>query len=159
MHSLHVILDNQNANGAYIACPNMPDYQFSWFRDGAYIAYALTLDGDRVGEAYKDSMSAQWESVYRFNTWCAARINERAERMQRAISQVARGTAPDMRDVLNARYRVDGSEGPDEWPEFQLDGLGSWLWSLGVYAEKFGFTPLPIAWEEAVDHAAHYLAA
>ena len=44
-HSLAVILDNQQPSGAYLACPTMPDYQFSWFRDGAFIAYALTLDG------------------------------------------------------------------------------------------------------------------
>ena len=51
-HSLAVILDNQQASGAYLACPNMPDYQFSWFRDGAFIAYALTLDGFRVNTTH-----------------------------------------------------------------------------------------------------------
>lgn len=158
-HSLRVILQNQDANGAYLACPNMPDYQFSWFRDGAYIAYALTLDGAMVSEPYAGSMSAQWESAFRFHNWCAERINERAERIERAIASVRAGAAPDMADVLNARYRVDGREGPDEWPEFQLDGIGTWLWSLKEYVARVGFTPLPVAWEDAAERAARYLAA
>ncbi len=158
-HSLRVILQNQHANGAYLACPNMPDYQFSWFRDGAYIAYALTLDGNTVSEPFAGSMGAQWESAFRFHTWCAERINERAERIERAIKSVRQGRAPDMADVLNARYRVEGQEGPDEWPEFQLDGIGTWLWSLKEYIDYTGFTPLPVAWEDAIERAARYLAA
>jgi GH15 family glucan-1,4-alpha-glucosidase len=158
-HSLRVILDNQTADGAYIACPNMPDYQFSWFRDGAYIAYALTLDGDLISAMHGDSIGAQWESVFKFHSWCAERINERAERISRAMASAERGERPDARDVLNARYRADGQEGPDEWPEFQLDGIGTWLWSLGEYIRYTGFTPLPVAWEAAAETAARYLAA
>ena len=158
-HSLRVILDNQHANGAYIACPNMPDYQFSWFRDGAYIAYALTLDGEGVSEVHGGSMSAQWESVFRFHNWCAERINERAMQIERAIAAVQAGNLPDKRDVINTRYRAEGMEGPDDWPEFQLDGVGTWLWSLQEYVKRIGFDPLPVAWEGAVDLAARYLAA
>ncbi len=158
-YSRRVILDNQTPEGAYIACPNMPDYQFSWFRDGAYIAYALTLDGDKVGDHYKGSMSAQWESVFHFHNWCAARIHERSERIERAITEAERGEMPEIGDLINARYRADGLEGPDDWPEFQLDGVGLWLWSLAEYVERWGFTPLPIFWEEAATQAAHYLAA
>ena len=43
--SQQVILENQQPGGGYLACPTMPDYAFSWFRDGAFIAYALTIDG------------------------------------------------------------------------------------------------------------------
>src|SRR5664279_3757338 len=137
----------------------MLDYQYSWFRDGAYIAYALTLDGEGISAVDKGSISAQWESVFRFHNWCAERINERAERIQRAIDSVARGELPHSGDVLNARYRVDGQEGPDEWPEFQLDGIGTWLWSLQAYIDHIGFTPLPVAWEMAVELSARYLVA
>lgn len=157
--SLNVILNNQAENGAYTACPNMPDYQFSWFRDGAYIAYALTLDGETGSAQHNFSMGAQWESAFRFHNWIAARILERSARVERAIAAVQRGETPDMRDVLNARYRVDGLEGPDEWPEFQLDGPGTWLWSLREYVERVGIRPLPEAWAEAVELTARYLAA
>ncbi len=158
-HSLRVILDNQDASGAYIACPNMADYGYSWFRDGAYIAYALAVDGEIGSEQYAGSMGAQWESVFRFHQWCAERIAERADGIARSIAVAERGETPEMGDLLNARYRADGGEGPDGWPEFQLDGIGTWLWSLRQYLLRIGFTPIPAGWDEAVDLAARYLAA
>ena len=157
--SLTIILSNQAPNGAYPACPTMPDYQFSWFRDGAYIAYALTLDGEAGSAQYNGSMGAQWESAFRFHNWAAARIIERTERLERAIAAAHRGETPHMRDVLNARYHLDGLEGPDEWPEFQLDGPGTWLWSLREYVERVGIQPLPGVWATAIELTARYLAA
>lgn len=158
LHSLRVILDNQQASGAYLACPTMLDYQFSWFRDGAYIAYALSVDGQTVGIQH-GGMAAQWESANRFHNWCAEMIINREERVERCIAAVERGKKPDPRDLLNARYRADGLEGPDEWPEFQLDGLGTWIWSLHQYLRIARITPIPEAWELAVRLAARYLAA
>jgi GH15 family glucan-1,4-alpha-glucosidase len=158
-HSLRVILDNQHASGAYIACPNMPDYQYSWFRDGAYIAYALTLDGEAVSAFYKGSMAAQWESASRFHDWCAGVVNDRQVAIQRSIDRVNRGQALDMQDVLHARYLPDGKEGPDGWPEFQLDGPGTWLWALEQYIRRARITPLPVAWERAIRLTARYLEA
>ncbi len=157
--SLTVILENQQPGGAYLACPNMPDYRYSWFRDGAYIAYALTLDGAEAGIAYSGSMAAQWESAGRFHNWCAEVINRRAEGLERSIARAQHGEPPVLADTLNARYLPDGSEGPDDWPEFQLDGPGTWLWSLAEYVDRTRAHPLPLAWERAVDLTARYLAA
>jgi GH15 family glucan-1,4-alpha-glucosidase len=157
--SLEVILDNQQPGGAYLACPTMPDYQFSWFRDGAFIAYALTLDGERASLSYKGSMAAQWESAGRFHAWCADAITCRAERLERCIERAQSGQPLVLADTLNARYRADGSDGPDDWPEFQLDGPGAWLWSLSEFVTRVRIRPLPLAWERAVDLAARYLAA
>ena len=92
--SLKVILGNQAANGAYPACPTMPDYQYSWFRDGAYIAYALTLDGEAGSAQFNGSMGAQWESAFRFHNWVAARVIERTDRLERAIAAAQRGETP-----------------------------------------------------------------
>jgi len=137
----------------------MPDYQFSWFRDGAYIAYALVLDGRATSLSYKGSMAAQWESAARFHTWCAGLINARADRLERCIERANAGLPLVMTDVLNARYRSDGREGPDGWPEFQLDGPGTWLWSLSEFVKWTRTSPLPLAWEQAVILVARYLAA
>lgn len=156
--SLHIILDNQKAGGAFLACPTMPDYQFSWFRDGAYIAYALTLDGAEGSAQYSGSMAAQWEAAFRFHNWCAVQVVNRAEALNRAVACAAAGQTPDPRDLLNARYRVEGDEGPDDWPEFQLDGPGTWLWSLHEYVMALGWMPLPHIWEQAVILASRYLA-
>lgn len=158
-HSLRVILDNQTESGAFLACPTMPDYQFSWFRDGAFIAYALTLDGDQVSRHYEGRMAAQWENVYRFHDWCAQTINARQAHLRRAAAAAHKGRTPDMDDILNARYSAKSEIGPAGWPEFQLDGPGMWLWSLQAFIQHIGYAPLPAAWEQAVINAADYLAA
>ncbi len=157
--SLAVILENQQPGGAYLACPTMPDYQFSWFRDGAYIAYALALDAQAGDVFHEGSMAAQIESAREFHDWCARVINDRAEAVERSIERAARGEPPVLADTLNARYRANGHAGPDDWPEFQLDGVGTWLWSLAEYADRAHTPPLPLAWERAITLAARYLAA
>lgn len=157
--SLAVILENQQPGGGYLACPVMPDYQYSWFRDGAFIAYALTLDGARAPAHYKGSMTAQWDSAARFHSWCADMINRRADKLERSIERALAGKPLTLADTLNARYRDNGESGPADWPEFQLDGPGAWLWSLAKFVEHAHIDPLPAAWEQAVKTTARYLAA
>lgn len=154
-----VILNNQ-PHGAYLACPVMPDYQYSWFRDGAFIAYALMLDGDAGQRGYRGSMAAQWESAQAFHDWCAAIITDRADAIERTIARARTGAPLDPADLLNARYRADGSAGPGTWPEFQLDGMGTWLWSLAELLPRQRLTaPVPARWEHAARLASEYLAA
>lgn len=157
--SRRVILEHQQPGGAYLAGPLMPDYQFSWFRDGAFIAYALMLDGEAAPIGYGGSMAAQWESAQSFHDWCVQVILRRAEGLERCITQAACGQPFDPRDTLNARYDASGEAGPDDWPEFQLDGPGAWLWSLREFVERFRLHPLPREWAHAVTLAARYLAA
>jgi len=46
--SLRVILEGQAATGAYIASPNFPVYKYSWFRDGSFIANAMSIAGEKI---------------------------------------------------------------------------------------------------------------
>jgi GH15 family glucan-1,4-alpha-glucosidase len=158
-HSLDVIFAGQAKGGGYIACPHMPDYAFSWFRDGAFIAYALTLDGITSPVQHPSGICSQWDSAGRFHTWCTRMVNTRAVRLEAAIEQVKRGEPLAIEDTLNARYQDEGAEGPEGWPEFQLDGPGLWLWSMAKYVEVCRIVPLPVDWEAAVDVTARYLAA
>ncbi|MBK8033984.1 MAG: glycoside hydrolase family 15 protein [Chloroflexi bacterium] len=158
-HSLKVILDNQNEGGGYLACPVMPDYQFSWFRDGAFIAYALTVDGTLNPIPHAVGRNAQWDSADRFHRWCARMINSRAAAIERTIARAANGEPLVLADTLNARYQLHGDPGPDDWPEFQLDGPAIWLWSLTKYVDVCRVRPLPLEWEQAVELTARYLAA
>lgn len=158
-HSRRVILEHQQPGGAYLAGPLMPDYQFSWFRDGAFIAYALELDGEAAPIAYGGSAAAQWESAQSFHDWCVRVINQRTEKLELAIAQVEVGLPVNPQDALNARYDAQGEVGPDSWPEFQLDGPGAWLWSLAEFADRFRLRPLPLEWAQAVRLTARYLAA
>ncbi len=157
--SQQVILENQQPGGGYIACPNMPDYAFSWFRDGAFIAYALTIDGLLSPIQRPNEMAAQWDSAMHFHDWCARAVNSRADALERSIERAAHGEPLVIADTLHARYTADGAPGPDGWPEFQLDGPAIWLWSLAKYVEVCRLRPLPVIWEAAVDLTARYLAA
>ncbi|MFN8528647.1 MAG: glycoside hydrolase family 15 protein [Anaerolineae bacterium] len=157
--SQRVILDHQQAEGGYLACPVMPDYQFSWFRDGAFIAYALTIDGMVNPMQHPSGIAAQWDSVTRFHHWCALRINERTDALERTIERAKRGEPLVIADTLNARYRDIGEAGPDDWPEFQLDGPGLWIWAVAKYVEVCRAHPLPVLWENAIDLTVRYLSA
>lgn len=158
--SQKVIFDNQQPGGGYLACPNMPDYQFSWFRDGAFISYALTLDGINFPVDHKQiGIAAQWDSAFKFHHWCAKMINDRAEAIEQSIQRASKGEPLVMADTLYSRYRDEGVPGPEGWPEFQLDGPGIWLWSLAKHVEVCRQTPLPLYWKSAVDLTARYLAA
>jgi GH15 family glucan-1,4-alpha-glucosidase len=118
--SIEIILENQDDSGAYLACPTFPTYMYSWFRDGSYIAYAMDLVG-------------KFESARRFHDWAAEIINSREETVHRAIEKVHNGKSLKEGDFLHTRYTVEGRTSNEEWPNFQLDGFGTWLWALGEH--------------------------
>jgi GH15 family glucan-1,4-alpha-glucosidase len=146
--SIEIILDNQDEQGGYLASPNFPTYHYCWFRDGAFTAYAMDL----VGES---------GSAARFHTWASSQINERAGLVERAIQKIKAGEPLAGSDYLHTRYTLDGREETPEdeiWPNFQLDGFGTWLWSLEQH-KHFNADPLPSSWMAAGSLAARYLEA
>jgi GH15 family glucan-1,4-alpha-glucosidase len=144
--SIDIILQNQSPSGAYLASPNFPSYRYSWFRDGSFIAYAMDLAGRQ-------------DSAARFHNWVAQVVKQRSGLIETAIRKAGRGEPLTGADVLHTRYQLDGSdEGEQEWPNFQLDGFGTWLWALGEYLNH-NPAPLPEHWRRAADLTAEYLAA
>jgi GH15 family glucan-1,4-alpha-glucosidase len=144
--SIDVILRYQDPSGAYVASPNFPAYQYCWFRDGSFIAYAMDLAG-------------QGESAARFHAWAAAAINARADLVKRAVQKARRGEPLTGIDVLHTRYTLDGQEATGEvWPNFQLDGFGTWLWALSEHAH-FDAKGLPPDYLQAAGLVADYLTA
>ncbi|MBC7263895.1 MAG: glycoside hydrolase family 15 protein [Chloroflexi bacterium] len=141
-YSIHIILTNQAPTGAYIASPNFPTYHYSWFRDGAFIAYAMDLVDEH-------------ESARRFHDWAAHTILRHAHKARRAIEKVRSGQ-PLGEDNLHTRYTLEGHEAQGDWPNFQLDGLGTWLWALGQHIQLTD-SPLPTNWKTAVSLVTHYL--
>jgi GH15 family glucan-1,4-alpha-glucosidase len=144
-HSIDVLLANQTPGGAFLACPTMPDYRYSWFRDGSYIAYALDLVGEHA-------------AAHRFHDWAAGVIAANAATVARAEACAALGLPPAEDAVLHTRYTVEGRAGSDAWPNFQLDGIGTWLWAVCDHAARHA-EPLLALWREAVALAARYLVA
>ncbi len=141
---VEIILEHQHVNGAYPASPTFPPYRYAWFRDGAFIAYAMDMAG-------------QHESARRFHAWAVEVILRHGEKARRAVTKAHAGQ-PLGADYLHARYTLEGEEVGDDWPNFQLDGFGTWLWALGEHVRRTGFT-LPLRWQEAVILVADYLAA
>lgn len=143
--SIEIILQNQSPTGAYLASPNFATYHYCWFRDGAFIAYAMNLAGEH-------------ESAHRFHNWAAAAVNRRAGTVKQAIAKAQRNEPLAPSDILDTRYTVEGEAGNEEWPNFQLDGLGTWLWALQNH-RQLSEMPLPAAWLQAAGLVADYLAA
>jgi len=144
--SLEIILQGQHASGAYVACPTFPTYQYCWFRDGSYTAYAMDLAG-------------QTASASRFHDWVAQAINRRHAVIEKAVANARQGKTLEGSDVLHTRYTLDGEDGTkQEWPNFQLDGFGAWLWALAQHCQISGETLKP-EWRQAAGLAAEYLSA
>ena len=124
--SIEVITDGQATTGAYLAAPTFPTYQFSWFRDGAFIADAMS----RVGEIASAEAFFGW--CNRILTVRGDQINDLVARGERDVEDVA------LTEHLHTRYTVDGEESGTDWQDFQLDGYGTWLWSLDEHSRRHG---------------------
>jgi GH15 family glucan-1,4-alpha-glucosidase len=123
--SVEVILEGQAPSGAFIASPTFEQYRFSWLRDGAFITEALDLVGHQAAAA-------------RFHDWVAALVEDGRSGIERAVAAARAGQPIAPADYLHCRYDVDGHPGPEDWPTFQLDGPGIWLWSLAHHARSGG---------------------
>ncbi len=121
--SVAVILDNQSASGAYVASPNFPVYGYSWLRDGAFIADAMS----RAGQVL---------SAEAFFGWCSRAIVDRRAQVQALIARRAAGETIPANDFLHTRFTLDGRDSNAAWENFQLDGYGAWLWALGAHRRR-----------------------
>jgi GH15 family glucan-1,4-alpha-glucosidase len=128
--SVEVIKAGQAPTGAYLAGPDFPPYRYSWFRDGAFIADAMS----RVGET---------ASADAFFDWCSAILGVREELIRSG-------------GRLDCRYTVDGRESEEEWSTYQLDGYGLWLWALREHCGRHGRDPA--RWQEGIELTVDYLA-
>lgn len=134
----------QEPTGAYPASPTFSAYRgYSWFRDGSFIA-----DGMSAGGAP--------ESAEAFFDWCAGVIRARREHIARIVEGERNGHPVGPSEMLGARFAFDGSDGTDEWWDFQLDGYGTWLWALDEHVRRHDADPA--RWIDAVELTVDYLA-
>ncbi len=143
--SIEIIKQNQSQSGAYIASPNFEPYAYCWFRDGAFIAHSMDLLGE-------------YRSAGSFHSWAARVIRNNAPVVGRAIRSAERGEGSPPSDFLHARYTLEGEAGSEEWPNYQLDGIGTWLWSLREHCRLAEREP-PDSWLESAALAVRYLSA
>src|SRR5437763_1459666 len=110
----------QAPSGAYPASPTFSVYGYSWFRDGAFIADAMSRAGERA-------------SAERFFSWCNGVISGRADRIESLLADRATARPIAAERFLPCRFTLDGEDDAADWWNFQLDGYGTWLWALAAH--------------------------
>ncbi|SRR5579875_1881 len=144
--SVERILRFQHDSGAFVASPDFAQYNFCWLRDGSFTAYAL----DRAGHA---------EAAGRFHNWCASSIDRATPLIAAALDRLSAGLDVDPGAMPPARFSLEGAVVDDDWPNFQVDGYGTWLWSLYQHLQVTGTLALSPGLAAAVKATASYLAA
>ena len=142
--SIHIIKANQSDSGAYMASPNFRVYKYSWFRDGAFIAEAMSANDET-------------ESALLFHQWATRIIIEREEKIASLIRRNRQGEEIAAEEHLHCRFTLYGDESEEVWTNLQLDGFGTWLWALGIFRERGN--ALPPATYRAVENLIGYLGA
>jgi GH15 family glucan-1,4-alpha-glucosidase len=126
--SIEVIETNQSSTGAYLASPSFAVYRFSWLRDGSFIADAMSRAGRPA-------------SAESFFAWCDTVVLSRSTQIESLVARRSLGEEIAPQELLPCRYTVDGGDSAEDWWEFQLDGYGMWLWSLGEHLERTNASP------------------
>lgn len=135
---------HQQPNGAIVASVDFPQYQFSWLRDGSFVSYALSLAGEQ-------------EAAAAFHRWTAGAIGgvsssvRQATAMRRAGQTVLGTLAPP------CRFQLNGAPAQDDWPNFQVDGYGAWLWAVEDYVDRSGDRALVDELAPALELTAAYV--
>jgi GH15 family glucan-1,4-alpha-glucosidase len=141
--SISVILKNQHTSGSFVASPTFSQYGYSWLRDGTYIAYSLLLKG------YEREVRAHIQ-------WVSDVIARYAHKIRELPDLLDSGKPRENQWFLSARYTLEGEEDTSDWPNFQIDGYGSWLWLVAQYL-KGTQQALPDDWDTSVKLVIDYL--
>jgi GH15 family glucan-1,4-alpha-glucosidase len=88
------------------------------------------------------SRAGEVESAERFFDWCTGILDDRAQEIRSG-------------GRLHTRYTVDGRESAMDWPTFQVDGYGLWLWALREHCNRHS-RPAD-RWQAAVELTLEYL--
>lgn len=144
--SIKIIKDYQHDSGAYVASPNFENYKYCWLRDGSFIAYSM----DKVGEH---------ESARRFYEWVNGVILGQQDRLKRLFKKHKKKKQLNADDFLPCRYTLEGQVTNDDWPNFQLDGYGTWLWGISEHVKATGNLDLLEHFKASIASTIQYLTA
>lgn len=145
-NSIHLIIQHQSQEGAFIACPNFKTYQYAWFRDGSFCAYALNQAG------YS-------QNAFQFHQWASGIVLRYESKLKNCIHAAQSGNPPPAELCFHSRFTLDGFEVPGGWGHHQLDGLGLWLWSMIEYLKSNPETKILSQWRIAAILIKDYLTA
>lgn len=97
------------------------------------------------------------DSAEKFLNWVDRVITKQEDRVFEIVSMVKQGEHLLNSDYLPTRYTLDGQVEKDEWPNFQLDGYGTWLWALCQYIEATGKVELLQKYNRSIGATIDYL--
>ena len=129
--SIRIIQQNQAPTGAYVASPTFSQYGYSWLRDGMWIAYGMDSVGDHL-------------SATRFHQWVGRTVMRYEAQVHALLGKIQRAEPILETDYLPTRFTLDSDLGEEEWPNFQLDGYGAWLWGAVDHCQHHN----PALWAE-----------
>jgi GH15 family glucan-1,4-alpha-glucosidase len=141
--SIKLILKNQSPSGSYVASPNFEQYNYGWLRDGSFCALAMYRSG-------------QLGSASRFNSWVFRTVAQHSSIFKETIARLKAGLPVSPDKAPPTRFHLDGSVEHDHhevWPNYQLDGYGTWLAILEQTQDSFSGKEL-----ESVRLVAEFLA-
>ncbi len=142
--SVKSILNNQNSAGAIVASPDFAEYHFCWLRDASFCSYALDLVSESSASA-------------RYHEWVRRAVEGICPLMTEVTDAHRRGEELNADKMPPARFSMDGSMVHDDWPNFQIDGYGTWLWSLEQHLKLSGRSTLPGEFFRVVRTVSDYL--
>ncbi|HET9872272.1 MAG TPA: glycoside hydrolase family 15 protein [Propionibacteriaceae bacterium] len=126
--SVDLLASAQSSSGAIPASTVHDIYQYGWLRDGSWCAYAL----DRAGRT---------SAVSGWHHWVARTLLAHEHRFDQALAAVRAGTV-NGQVMMPARFTLEGREedpnSEEEWPNFQTDCYGFWLWALADHIRRGG---------------------
>jgi GH15 family glucan-1,4-alpha-glucosidase len=144
--AVSAMLACQQRSGALVASPDFEQYHYCWLRDSSFAAYAL----DRCGEH---------DASARYHDWASEAIAGIGRQIDMAVERRREGETIAAHLLPPTRFNLDGSVAADDWPNFQVDGYGTWLWALREHLTGVGRESLPERWRDSARLAAGYLAA
>lgn len=109
------MLGHQSPHGSFVASPDFGQYQYCWLRDASFVAHALDVAGHTRATAD-------------YHRWVARALTPLRPAM--ADAAVLTGNPAAWHRLPPARFALDGTAVLDDWPNFQIDGYGAWIWSL-----------------------------
>lgn len=142
--SIEILEKYQSPSGAFIASPNFKVYRYCWFGDGAYASYAPDLVGNHT-------------NAERFYLWCAEAIEQYREKIERVEEKLQKGVDLSPDDLLPTRYSIDILESNNDWPTFQLDGFGAFLWGVAQRVRLIGNREVLVKGKGGIDLTTRYL--
>lgn len=143
--SIELLTRAQTDTGSIPASTMHDIYQYGWLRDGSWCAYALQRAG-------RTDQAAAWHH------WVADTLLAHQHRFDEAIAAIESGTV-NGQVMMPARFTLDGHEedpgdSEEEWPNFQTDCYGFWLWALADHLTRLAEPSTGAAMDETLAAAA-----